>query len=270
MRDLTTIVINVTPSPTVSSSVGIPPAQLATPISEPICRVQENLGSIPQNLSTTDGQVSPNSLLYRIRQMVCNSTCSNPQGIPSNDVAISQSNTDYCEISVGVTNTLEAWVYTKFPPTGVEQQECWNSTQNIIERCVQNQANTGWWNGDHWYQFYQLGFRPLNDPGSIHVSSSSSSITAFLTTTTASEVSSPSSTSSQTQTVASLLYPVTTSSDESSTGTPTATTSATIGSNPTPESKIKSGAGSLSDDLTLTIAVGGVLNLISYILIYIL
>lgn len=147
MRALSTIVINVTPSPTIYSSVAIPPVQLATPISQPVCRVQDNLGSIPQNLSTTDGQVSPNSLLYRIRQMVCNGTCSIPQGIPSDDVAISQSDTDYCDISVGVTNTLEAWAYTKFPPTGVEQQECWNSTQNIIEKCVQNQANTGWWNG---------------------------------------------------------------------------------------------------------------------------
>ena len=147
MRALSTIVINVTPTPTIYSSVAVPPVQLATPISDPICRVQENLGSIPQNLTTTDGQVSPNSLLYRIRQMVCNSNCSIPEGIPSSDVAISQSSTDYCDISVGVTNTLEAWVYTKFPPTGVEQQECWNSTQNIIERCVQNQANTGWWNG---------------------------------------------------------------------------------------------------------------------------
>ena len=147
MRELSTIVINVTPSATVSSSVAIPPVQLATPISQPVCRVQPNLGSIPQNLSTSDGQVSPNNLLYRIRQMVCNGTCSIPQGIPSTNVAISQSSTDYCSISVGVTNTLEAWVYTKFPPTGVEQQECWNSTQNIIEKCVQNQANTGWWNG---------------------------------------------------------------------------------------------------------------------------
>ena len=151
MRALSTIlVINVTPSPTrlnATSSVPIPPAQIATPISQPACRVQDNLGTIPQNLTLTDGVVSPNSLLYRIRQMVCNGTCTIPQGVPSNDVAISHTSTDFCEISVGVTNTLEAWVYSGTPPEGVEQRECWNSTQSIIERCIKNQANTGWWNG---------------------------------------------------------------------------------------------------------------------------
>ena len=150
MRALSTIIINVTPSPTIlnaTSSVPLPPAQIATPITQPPCRVQDDLGFIPQNLSTTDGLVSPDSLLYRIRQMVCNGTCSIPQGVPSNDVAIAHTSTDYCEISVEVTNTLEAWVYSGTPPEGVEQQECWNSTQSIIERCIKNQANTGWWNG---------------------------------------------------------------------------------------------------------------------------
>lgn len=147
-RTFSTILFNVTPNSTVStptSSIAIPPVQITYPISQPVCRTQRNLGLIPQDLSMTDGQVSPNSLLYRIRQMICNGTCSVPQGVPSNDVAIAQNG--YCEISIGVTNTLEAWIYSGFPPVGVEQQECWNSTQSIIDQCVRNQANTGWWNG---------------------------------------------------------------------------------------------------------------------------
>lgn len=151
-RALSTILVHVTPNSTTStptSSITIPTVQIAQPESQPRCRAQANLDPIPQNLSMTDGQVSPNSLLYRIRQMVCNGTCSVPQGAPSSDVAIAESGYQrgYCEISIGVTNALEAYIYSTFPPVGVEQQECWNSTQNIIEQCVHNQANLGWWNG---------------------------------------------------------------------------------------------------------------------------
>ena len=149
-RSFSTILVSVTPSSATStptSSIMLPPVQLARPISQPSCPPHGILAPIPQNLSTTDGSVSPNDLLYRIRQTVCNGSCLAPQGVPSNDVAIAQSGTDYCEISVGVTNTLEAYVYSKTPPVGAEQQECWNSTQSIIQQCVQNQASTGWWNG---------------------------------------------------------------------------------------------------------------------------
>lgn len=265
-RAFSTVLVSVTANPTApapTTSIAIPPVQIAVPISQPMCRAQANLGSVPQNLTITDGQVSPNSLLYRIRQMVCNGTCSVPQGVPPSDVAIVAHNG--CEISIGVTNTLEAWIASTFPPVGVEQQECWNSTQSIIEQCVQNQANTGWWNGDHIYQFYQAGFRPLNDPGSIHVSSFSSSITAILTSTIPSKAASSSSTSqptSHSQTVASLLYPVQTSSDGTSTGTTsTAITSATIISSSPPESKSHSGARSLSGGSSFTVAVFCILNL---------
>ena len=148
-RALSTFIVNVTTTSTIpnpTSSIVIPPAQIAVPISVPHCRTQVNLGPIPQNLSMTDGPVSPNRLLYRMRQMVCNGTCSVPQGVPLSDV-VAIAHNGLCEISIGVTNTLEAWMYSTFPPVGVEQQECWNSTQSIIEQCVQNQANEGWWNG---------------------------------------------------------------------------------------------------------------------------
>ena len=143
-RASSAVLLNTTTDSYPTTSIALPPVQLAKPVSQPSCRTLK-LGPIPQNLSTTDGQLSPNSLLYHIRQMVCNGSCSAPQGLPLSVVAIVKNSA--CEISVGVTNGLEGYVYSSFPPAGVEQQECWNSTQAIIEQCVHNQANTGWWNG---------------------------------------------------------------------------------------------------------------------------
>ncbi|RBQ73022.1 hypothetical protein VDGD_21430 [Verticillium dahliae] len=42
-------------------------------------------------------------------------------------------------------------------------QQCWDSIENIIDKCVDNQAKSGWWNGNHVYQFYKAGVRQLND-----------------------------------------------------------------------------------------------------------
>lgn len=47
-------------------------------------------------------------------------------------------------------------------------QECWDSTANMIDKCVSDQAKQSWWNGDHVYQFYAAGLRSLNDPYSHH------------------------------------------------------------------------------------------------------
>ncbi|KAK0713053.1 hypothetical protein B0T26DRAFT_716196 [Lasiosphaeria miniovina] len=53
-------------------------------------------------------------------------------------------------------------------------QECWDRTANIIDECVETQAKVGWWNGlpwwngDHVFQYYGAGLRPLNDPTSYY------------------------------------------------------------------------------------------------------
>jgi hypothetical protein len=44
---------------------------------------------------------------------------------------------------------------TKFPNT-------------VIDTCIKGDPNTGWLNGPNAYQFYQLGFRPLNGEGAKH------------------------------------------------------------------------------------------------------
>ena len=41
-------------------------------------------------------------------------------------------------------------------------QQCWDSMEDIIESCVQNGPNGGWVNGPADGQFYEGGFRNLN------------------------------------------------------------------------------------------------------------
>ena len=59
-------------------------------------------------------------------------------------------------------------MYRGTPSTGVQWQQCWNSTQDIIETCVKNGPNKGWANGPNAYEFFEGGFRPLNDQSAIH------------------------------------------------------------------------------------------------------
>ena len=83
-----------------------------------------------------------------MRQMICNGTCSSPQGIPPAAVAIAQDGPkNSCEISVGISPNAEAYMYRTTPPTGVEWQECWDSTMNIIQECIGTLSGKGWWNG---------------------------------------------------------------------------------------------------------------------------
>ncbi|KAI9766649.1 MAG: hypothetical protein M1839_004789, partial [Geoglossum umbratile] len=147
--------------------------QSAAPIASPNCG-SNHLNPIPNTLAVAGGVISPKQLLYRMRQMICNGTCSSPEGVPPAVVAIAQNDAkESCEISVGISKDAEAYMYRTTPAVDVEWQECWDSTQNIIEVCVKDTANKGWWNGDHVYQFYEAGFRALNDKQGVHVSSSS-------------------------------------------------------------------------------------------------
>ncbi|KAF2754207.1 hypothetical protein EJ05DRAFT_152625 [Pseudovirgaria hyperparasitica] len=38
----------------------------------------------------------------------------------------------------------------------------------VINQCIKNGPNKGWWNGPDYGQFYEAGFRPLNGEGSKH------------------------------------------------------------------------------------------------------
>ncbi|KAH6699776.1 hypothetical protein BKA61DRAFT_741123 [Leptodontidium sp. MPI-SDFR-AT-0119] len=118
-------------------------------------------------LQATDGVIDPNGLLFRLRQASCTNECSVPQGIQESAVKI-YSNGNECEISVAIANNIEAWFYRATPSTGHQWQECWDATEEVINNCIKEGPNKGWWNGVDEYQYYEIGFRALNDPTAKH------------------------------------------------------------------------------------------------------
>ena len=95
--------------------------------------------------------------------------CTTRRSIKSNTLSIGQDSgmTD-CEINVAVPSDAEAYCYRSYPAVGVQWQECWDATQCIIDQCVAQGSNEGWWNGDHVYQFYKCGYRPSNSNGAAY------------------------------------------------------------------------------------------------------
>ncbi|KAE9364748.1 hypothetical protein N431DRAFT_520352 [Stipitochalara longipes BDJ] len=163
-----------TPSFLTSSTSAAPTSpslipQSAKPIGSPTCS-KNSAESIPNSIAATDANIDLNELLVRMRQQLCAGPCAAPSGIPAAEVAIYQNSAE-CEISVGISSTTEAFMYRGTAPDGPEWQQCWDSTWNIIYDCVKDGPNTGWWNGDYVYQFYQAGVRPLNDKSAKHTSS---------------------------------------------------------------------------------------------------
>jgi hypothetical protein len=153
----------------VQASAGAAPTQApGQPIGSPAC-AQNQVSSIPQGWKVDDGTSNPNDLLYRIREKICNNDCSAPRGISGNVYSTAQNSgqTD-CEIAVAVSDEAEGYFYRSYPAIGEQWQECWDSTENIINKCVNGGPNNGWWNGDHEYQFYQGGFRAKNGQGAKH------------------------------------------------------------------------------------------------------
>lgn len=127
-----------------------PGTQPASPIADLPCRSNVS-PAIPASIPVGGKNVKLDDLLYSIRQQLCAGPCSAPAGVDSKYVAIFQKDigkaTDTCEISVGVTNQVEAYFIRETKPDGVQWQECWDASAKIIDKCVQNGPNTGWWNG---------------------------------------------------------------------------------------------------------------------------
>lgn len=119
--------------------------QSTYPIASPGCQSRD-LPKFPSAIKIDNTSVTPNELLYRLRAKLCSPNCVAPDGVPAKDVAIVQDD-NVCEISVGVTAEVEAYAYRTTQATGVELQECWDSSAYIIDKCVKNGPYTGWWNG---------------------------------------------------------------------------------------------------------------------------
>ncbi|KAH4076814.1 hypothetical protein HBI25_152000 [Parastagonospora nodorum] len=142
------------PLPTVSSR----------PIGAPVCVFADidRKNVIPETLGGTNTNLR--DLFYRMRQEACGGTCSTAgQGVPGDSASVLNDN-GQCEIRVAITEAIEAYLYRATPATGDQQQQCWDSLEAILAKCVDSKTpRKGWWNGNHQYQFYEAGVRPLND-----------------------------------------------------------------------------------------------------------
>ncbi|KAH0565674.1 hypothetical protein GP486_000930 [Trichoglossum hirsutum] len=159
---------------TSSQSAGTPaatspvPTRSADPINKPACR-QNTVPDTPSNkLILTDGSTTNlHDLLIRMREVICNDRCEAPQGVPDSVLRASGTGPD-CEIAVALPNNVEAYMYRNSHSQGSEWQQCWDSTQYIIDKCIWGGPNTGWWSGTFQDQFYEAGVRPLNGDGNKH------------------------------------------------------------------------------------------------------
>ncbi|CAJ2513529.1 Uu.00g016480.m01.CDS01 [Anthostomella pinea] len=169
-----------TTSSSTQTTVADTPTQTASPIDDPGCQdadadVQKDFSNMfSSTIRTPDGKDnSIDDLLYRLREVVCDGSCTAPDGIDSKYVGI-YNNGQECEVAIGVTNEIEVYFYRSIWPTSGASdyntlwQECWDSTSSIITKCVNNKPKHGWWNGDHVYQYYEGGVRALYDQNEKH------------------------------------------------------------------------------------------------------
>ncbi|KAF2489166.1 SGNH hydrolase [Lophium mytilinum] len=128
-----------------------------------------NAGDIPQGIVIPalieDAEVvSPNSLLAKLRAVLCANNCQIPDDIQPHTGAVATGAGGWCQISIGVQGGSEAYMERDRSISGDDQtQHCWDTTWAIIESCVNNGANEGWQAGvAPLPAFYQAGFRQLN------------------------------------------------------------------------------------------------------------
>lgn len=101
------------------------------------------------------------------RSALCSNLCESPPGIPQGHLYATQDGTG-CEIALALPNGLEGWVYRKTIASGAQQQDCWDSLENIIEKCLPNGHNSGSVDGPDDGEAFQGGYRTINGPGAKH------------------------------------------------------------------------------------------------------
>ncbi|KAI9757450.1 MAG: hypothetical protein M4579_003466 [Chaenotheca gracillima] len=145
---------------------GSPDTPGDSPASHPTC-TENSASKVPEKMSTDDGDVDPNTLLYRIRETLCDNKCEAPQGIPQNVMAATADG-DGCEIAIALPDKVEAFAYRSVNSLDQHWQQCWDSLANITETCVKQGPNKGSVAGPDDNESFQAGFRPLNDAGAKH------------------------------------------------------------------------------------------------------
>lgn len=68
-----------------------------------------SVASVPAEMIETTGNVTPNQLLYTLRQILCTNACGEPAGIPAGVAwSTGTKTTGDCEISVSIAGEIEA------------------------------------------------------------------------------------------------------------------------------------------------------------------
>lgn len=137
--------------PTATATLDEPatnPTHSTYPIYSPGCQTASTPRPVPPIFfQTENGIYNSYNLFYTMRRQICSNSCSRPDGIPR-DVMVAAGDGNWCEISIGVSEDLEVYMYTGTPSQGAEWVGCWNATENIIESCIKGDSSkTGWSNG---------------------------------------------------------------------------------------------------------------------------
>lgn len=137
---------------------------MQVPIESPVCQSNTADGTATDFAFNATTILTLNTVVNLMRVNICNQQCEVPDGLDSSIVRTSTVG-GFCEMSIALEFEVETFLFSNSLPSGPEQQECFDSTLNIINNCIDNSPNTGFWNGDHVLQFYQAGVRPLNGDG---------------------------------------------------------------------------------------------------------
>lgn len=123
-------------------------SNMSTPMSAPSCQLSVQV--LSTSYSTQKGPLSPEAILRLLRNQVCNDAkCEAPAGIDSYAVVVARDDFSIykkCEISVGLANGLEGYVFRQSDSISDLQNDCSNSIDTMIDQ-VGGVAKECWWVG---------------------------------------------------------------------------------------------------------------------------
>lgn len=146
---------NVGNKPPSNGNTPTPSAIRVTPVCVPL-----TVDSIPQpgQFYPDDGQgpIEINNLLFRLCETLCRNTCGPVIGLPADDMMfVSTADGKECLIAVAIPGLKQAYMYRSVSTLGNPwDQQCWQSIEDIICTCVQNDPNDS--------QYYEGGISWLN------------------------------------------------------------------------------------------------------------
>jgi hypothetical protein len=102
-----------------------------------------------------------------LKLALCNGTCGIPPGIPDESGIATPFPYSGCEIAIALPNNIEAYVLRTSNET-FQTQDCWDSFENITQKCIHTGPNAGSVAGPDDDEFFESGFRMLNALDSKH------------------------------------------------------------------------------------------------------